>query len=486
MKKPRKSTLKKIEEQNALEAKAEATQDVVAEPEAKPTKRGRKPKAEVVEQDAESVGKPVRKAKEVLPLEKPKAKRSKTASKGETKTVRLLIPETKILSVGEFKAFQAKDEELTAAGWEVLRVNGREIAITCVPEGVNASDAVKELRAQLAKEPEPIQGEVVEETALALVEKDAVIAVEVQALDETEEARRIELESVVRENLEGFFESSLKIGAALSGINKDRLYRSTHGTFEDYVIEEFGISRPHAYQLMTAGAVYEAINDHSLEATVLPSLRAALAVSKNVKGLIPDNLNERDMESFERAATKFVWRLIVETAPQDDKKKPLINPAHLESVFVTLRDLVRNGAVEIDGEQIPLSVAQTAFDEQVTQESYERTQRQKQKLAAEVEKRKTARNKPQVRDGKKTLDGLLAKRGLGDASGEVETPQNDSQPTIAISCSQHGPVSIDRFVFAGFVLTCGCTFHKTAEGLIYDGHEASSAELLGAANTKSA
>ena len=42
-----------------------------------------------------------------------------------------------------------------------------------------------------------------------------------------------------------------------------RLYRATHGTFEDYCREKWNLSRPRAYELMNAANVVSAKADKS-------------------------------------------------------------------------------------------------------------------------------------------------------------------------------------------------------------------------------
>jgi hypothetical protein len=47
----------------------------------------------------------------------------------------------------------------------------------------------------------------------------------------------------------------IEVGSALLEINERKLYRETHGTFEAFVSEKFGISRQRAYQLMDAAEI---------------------------------------------------------------------------------------------------------------------------------------------------------------------------------------------------------------------------------------
>lgn len=67
---------------------------------------------------------------------------------------------------------------------------------------------------------------------------------------EEREALR-ELESVVERGLKAFH----AMAAALSQIRKERLYRETHASFEEYCRDRWGITRARAYQLISAAEV---------------------------------------------------------------------------------------------------------------------------------------------------------------------------------------------------------------------------------------
>jgi hypothetical protein len=68
------------------------------------------------------------------------------------------------------------------------------------------------------------------------------------------------LEIVVREGLATFIE----VGQALAEIRDRRLYRQTHGTFEEYCHEKWLLSRTRAYQLMDAAVVSTVVDNAGL------------------------------------------------------------------------------------------------------------------------------------------------------------------------------------------------------------------------------
>jgi N6-adenosine-specific RNA methylase IME4 len=76
-------------------------------------------------------------------------------------------------------------------------------------------------------------------------------------LTEAERAQLRSCEEVVTNGLGEF----IKVGVALHYINKNRLYRETHTTFNAYVQERWGVSRAQAYGLITVAEVVDNIQN---------------------------------------------------------------------------------------------------------------------------------------------------------------------------------------------------------------------------------
>ncbi|MEG4517234.1 MULTISPECIES: hypothetical protein [unclassified Microcoleus] len=72
-------------------------------------------------------------------------------------------------------------------------------------------------------------------------------------LDVAERARLQELELIVEQGLQTFYE----VGKALNEILVQKLYRETHKTFEVYCLEKWNIARRTAYQFIEAALVME-------------------------------------------------------------------------------------------------------------------------------------------------------------------------------------------------------------------------------------
>lgn len=82
------------------------------------------------------------------------------------------------------------------------------------------------------------------------VDTTAIAIQESQELTTEEEGERHRLELKVEQG----FQEAVK---ALKELRDKKLYRSTHQTFEDYVVGRFGMQRAHAYRLINAAVVIE-------------------------------------------------------------------------------------------------------------------------------------------------------------------------------------------------------------------------------------
>ncbi|MGH2413058.1 MAG: hypothetical protein ACRDEA_05085, partial [Microcystaceae cyanobacterium] len=100
----------------------------------------------------------------------------------------------------------------------------------------------------------PVYAEVLK-THVELVEPACLSAVSVEVvkleeLTDSEQQERLRLERQVEK---AFYQA----GQALKKLRDERLYRSTHKTFEEYCRDRFGFKRRHCYQLMDAASVFD-------------------------------------------------------------------------------------------------------------------------------------------------------------------------------------------------------------------------------------
>lgn len=78
-----------------------------------------------------------------------------------------------------------------------------------------------------------------------------------------EEIRLAACESLIRTGLDNF----VLVGAALTEVNDSRLYRKTHPDFKSWVKEKWDMTARHAYRLIEATAIVEAVRPigHTLQ-----------------------------------------------------------------------------------------------------------------------------------------------------------------------------------------------------------------------------
>lgn len=93
-------------------------------------------------------------------------------------------------------------------------------------------------------------------------------------------------------------ESFYRAGIALREIRDSRLYRETHGSFEEYCLERFGFRRRHPYQLIDAAIITDNIRGSARIAHVLPTNEYQLRPLVKLKDA------ERQAEAWTRAVEK--------------------------------------------------------------------------------------------------------------------------------------------------------------------------------------
>jgi len=92
-------------------------------------------------------------------------------------------------------------------------------------------------------------------------------------LTTTEQGQLQQCETVIAEGLKTFY----AVGEALVTIRAERLYRTTHTTFEGYCEERWGIGKSQSNRLMSASRVYKALETSPIgEDGILPSNEAQI------------------------------------------------------------------------------------------------------------------------------------------------------------------------------------------------------------------
>lgn len=126
---------------------------------------------------------------------------------------------------------------------------------------------------------------------------------EMKSLTAPERGELERLEGIIERGLQTFYE----VGAALLTIRDGRLYRETHGTFEDYCRGKWGMTHRHANRMIEASAIVA----HLGPMGPIPSSERQ---ARELAGLEPDEQRE-------------VWRKAVETAPNGK-----VTAAHIRSI----------------------------------------------------------------------------------------------------------------------------------------------------------
>ncbi len=127
-----------------------------------------------------------------------------------------------------------------------------------------------------------------------------------EKLPERETKRRAELEGVIKTDLKAF----LRVGAALAEICRDRLYRSSHHTYEEYLADVWDLGKTRGYQLIDAHKVVQQLE---------PVRNDSHGLSTIVDILLPQNEAQvRPLVKFKDDPEKLaaIWRQTVTTAPE--------------------------------------------------------------------------------------------------------------------------------------------------------------------------
>jgi len=120
-----------------------------------------------------------------------------------------------------------------------------------------------------------------------------------------QEAQRLEsLEATIERGMRTFVD----VGNALLEIRDARLYRTTHGTFEDYCRERWGFTRMRASQMIAAAEVVQNVNNCLQRAPETES-------------------QARPLTQLEPEQQREAWQRAMETAPEGK-----ITAAHVQSV----------------------------------------------------------------------------------------------------------------------------------------------------------
>jgi hypothetical protein len=161
-------------------------------------------------------------------------------------------------------------------------------------------------------------------TALSVVQKQEPEQ-GIEELSSEEMTELSELENLIEKNLRGFYE----VGTALIKIRDSRLYRLTHGTFEEYCLDRWDMAIRTAYQLIGASVVIDNVRNC---AQIEPPINEAQARP----------LTQLETPELQQKA----WQKAVETAPNGK-----VTGDHVHSV---VHGMIYPNIEESQGEARPL------------------------------------------------------------------------------------------------------------------------------------
>ncbi len=111
-----------------------------------------------------------------------------------------------------------------------------------------------------------LHSEPLPDSAMPLFAGQSEGVLDLAALTETETERLVACETTIANGLDTF----LAVGNALLDIQRGKLYRSSHRTFEGYCRERFQLKRQRAYELMGAAEVVNSLSEISDKLANLP------------------------------------------------------------------------------------------------------------------------------------------------------------------------------------------------------------------------
>lgn len=105
-----------------------------------------------------------------------------------------------------------------------------------------------------------------------------------------QQLRREDCDNEIRQGFEGIKASLKQVGAALGRVRDERLYLLTHATFDEYVSQQWNLTRARAYQLIEYSNALENLSDCEALSTVVDTISER--ATRELSGLHPDDQKE--------------------------------------------------------------------------------------------------------------------------------------------------------------------------------------------------
>lgn len=295
------------------------------------------------------------------------------------------------------------------------------------------------------------QKEKIKSNALAqnvVTEDDVVVELVPELLNEEEEAELNELEAIGEKTSRTMLESAREFGRILTVIKDKGYFRKKRKNqdfpvfqeFGDYVRWRFNRGRTMGYNYIAIYNVMTTLEGNGMDPQLLNTTTNTIVVADEVKKLM--KFEKIDKEQAENITNQIILKscqLIVNTAPTDEQGNPKIDQEHLYEVFDVMKDVVRDKVVEIDGNQIPVSLAALAVEDQITMGLEEQIQRRRAANYDQYQEVLVRREEP--------------KEPIKQPQEPVEIDENNY---VKVTCPKHGETTPFSLVQAGFWTHCGC------------------------------
>lgn len=265
----------------------------------------------------------------------------------------------------------------------------------------------------------------------------------VEYLSESEQAELELYEQEVITLSNNALDSAKRVGEILSIIKEKKLHSKArrdgsgevYSDFADYAKAKFGKGKTMAYNYVSVFNVMKAMEEEGLDPLKLGSIQNTLQVHHELKRLTKAN---QDLSPLFREILKKGMMLIERISPVDEHGNLDLSPEGVTAAFNTIQEIAVSGVYEIDGNQIPMSLANIAVDDQASKEMFELIQRRRL-LAAEDTKQKKTRlfeSKPEFTP--------------------LPPPPNTEVKQVYVICPVHGTTAGESLLKGGFRMECKC------------------------------
>jgi hypothetical protein len=274
----------------------------------------------------------------------------------------------------------------------------------------------------------------------------------VEYLSESEEKELDKYEQEVITLSNNALESAKRVGQILTVIKDKKLFTKArrngngevYSDFAEYAKAKFGKGKTMAYNYVSVFNVMKAMEEEGLDPMMLGSIQNTLQVHHELKRLTRAN---QDLNPLFREILKKGITLIENISPMDESGNIDLSPEGVSAAFRTIEEIAVTGAYTINDQQIPMSLANIAVNDQASKEMFEIIQ-QRRLLAADDTKQKKTRifePKPEYKP--------------------LPPPPNSEVKIVYAVCPQHGTVHGDALLQGGFRMACGCrAIIRTYEG----------------------